>query len=339
MAIRATSGHTFSGEGKRPLGVNIDFDNMNVKLTRELAFSLAGGYHVTRFENLTSIILKGLVPGGGAGGRDHVFFGEYAPWDPLNSSTISFLDRDTKNLLVLYIPVRRLLNYRVNITFNGDVIVRETIPFHEVTDVWIAGSSPGINQPATNPKKITSDKIVNEVVCQCEFATKSVPKEVLEGVKKGLISMAEEKRRSDIVKDLNESWSHYANSPISGTAATSMGAALVVARQEVCPKESAKTRLCPNCMFRTPRNLLMCPQCRGQFVSAGTVNQNAPVITILSKEEIEEKVKEREEMLKEENFPQDIEAGGEHGDWRRSERICERKSDHGAPKTQGRRSR
>ena len=33
---------------------------------------------------LPSIAAKGLMPGGGAGGRDHVFFGENAPWDPLN---------------------------------------------------------------------------------------------------------------------------------------------------------------------------------------------------------------------------------------------------------------
>ena len=52
LAIRATSGHSFSGEHNDPLCVNIDYDKMNMALTRDLALSLAGGYHVTRLENL-----------------------------------------------------------------------------------------------------------------------------------------------------------------------------------------------------------------------------------------------------------------------------------------------
>ena len=133
LAICATSGHSFSGEHKRPLCVNIDYDRMNMQLTKEFAHKLAGGYHVTKVENLPSITSKGLIPGGEDGGRDHVFFGEYAPWDEVNSSTISYFDRDVKSLLVLYVPIKRLLKYRSFVTYNGDVIVMDVIPFHEVT--------------------------------------------------------------------------------------------------------------------------------------------------------------------------------------------------------------
>lgn len=94
LAIRATSGHSFSGGHKYTLSVNIDFERMNMTLPKELAFKLAGGYHVTRIENLSSIVMKGIMPGGQSGGRDHVFFGEYAPWDPLNSSTLAYLGSD-----------------------------------------------------------------------------------------------------------------------------------------------------------------------------------------------------------------------------------------------------
>ena len=105
VAVRATSGHSFSGERKFRLDVNIDFENMNMKFTKELAFKLGGGYHVTTVDTLLSIIKKGIIPGGGSGGRDHVFFGEYAPWDPVNASTLSYLGRNHDKLLVLYVPV------------------------------------------------------------------------------------------------------------------------------------------------------------------------------------------------------------------------------------------
>lgn len=96
LAIRATQGHSFSGGHKRRLCVNIDQERMNMKLTKELSFKLAGGYHATWVENLSS---------------DHVFFGEYAPWHPLNSSTLAYLGSDANFLLVLYVPTRRLLKY------------------------------------------------------------------------------------------------------------------------------------------------------------------------------------------------------------------------------------
>ena len=94
VAIRATAGHSFSGEHKFRLDVNLDFVNMNMKCTKELVFKLAGGYHVTNVDSLLSIIKKGIIPGGGTGGRDHVFFREYAPWDPANLCTLNHLGPD-----------------------------------------------------------------------------------------------------------------------------------------------------------------------------------------------------------------------------------------------------
>ena len=136
LAIRATSGRSFRGDHKHPLCVNIDYDRMNMVLTRDLAFRLAGGYHVTRIENLPSVTSKGLMPGGGAGGRDHVFFGEYAPWDPLNSSTIAYLGSEAKSILVLYIPIRRLLKYiPIRVTFSL-TISKEVTKLAEWAGIW-----------------------------------------------------------------------------------------------------------------------------------------------------------------------------------------------------------
>ena len=106
-----------------------------MKFTKELAFKLGGGYHVTTVDTLLSIVKKGIIPGGGSGGRDHVFFGEYAPCDPVNASTLSYLGREHDKLLVLYVPVSRLLKYRSSFTYNADVIVRDAVPFHEVQEM------------------------------------------------------------------------------------------------------------------------------------------------------------------------------------------------------------
>ena len=161
---------------------------------------------------------------------------------PVDSSTIAYIDRDVKSLLVLYIPIRRLLKYRSYVTYSGDVIVMDAISFHDVTDVWTAQPSPKIGWPATDPKKISSNKVVNEVACQCEYASKSVPMQVVENVMKGLIGVARQTGRIDvIIDDLEENWSNYAKSSYSGNARCP----IVVARQELCPKESAKYRLCP----------------------------------------------------------------------------------------------
>lgn len=202
LAIRTTSGHSFSGGHKYKLCVNIDLEMMNMRLTKELSFKLAGGYHVTRIENLPSIVMKGIMPRGGSGGRDHRFFGEYAPWDQLNSSALAYLGSDTNFILVLfYVPIRRLLKYRSSLTYNGDVIVRDVVPFHEVQDVWLPGKSPELGRPAANPKKISSDKIINEVVCQCELADQSVPPQVVEGTMKGLV--ADQRERPDLIHEMH----------------------------------------------------------------------------------------------------------------------------------------
>lgn len=63
VAIRTTAGHSFTGQHKYKLCVNIDKDMMNMKLKKELSFKLAGGYHMTRIENLASIVTKGIMPG------------------------------------------------------------------------------------------------------------------------------------------------------------------------------------------------------------------------------------------------------------------------------------
>ena len=199
IALRATSGHSFQGGGdKRPLMVNIDYRNMNMPFTKELATRLGGGYHVSSIRNLLSIVKTGLMPGGNVGNRDHVFLGEYAPWDPINTCTLSYIAGEDR-IWVLYIPGARLLKYRPGFIYNGDVIVGETIPFSEVQEAWIARKSA----VATGPRRIMSSKVVDKVVCQCDHADRAVPPQIIKGKLDKMVQRARDLGKEETIDELN----------------------------------------------------------------------------------------------------------------------------------------
>ena len=304
LAIRATSGHSFTGDHRNPLLVNIDHENVNIRLTHEFASKMAGGYHVTEVRNLMSIVNAGIIPGGGYGSRDHAFFGEFAPWDPRNSSTLNYLGSGNEYLLVLYVPANRLLKYRSSITYNGDIVVMDTVPFPEVQEIWISKKSSGRRYPAQDPVRITSHKVVDEIVIQCEYASKAAPPPVIRTLMDRFVDKATEIGRSDIVDELGAAWQAYSNNPNNGKAAANMGVAMVLARHDLFPKKCLQNRICPNCMFEQPKFFLSCPQCRGKFISAGTMNQCSPIL-ISTREEIDVMIRENEKALAEIDFPDD----------------------------------
>ena len=284
---------------------------MNIRLTHEFASKMAGGYHVTEVRNLMSIVNAGIIPGGGYGSRDHAFFGEYAPWDPRNSSTLNYLGSGNEYLLVLYVPANRLLKYRSSITYNGDIVVMDTVPFPEVQEIWISKKSPGRKYPAQDPVRLTSHKVVDEVIIQCEYATKAAPPPVIRTLMDRFVDKATEIGRSDIVNELGAAWQAYSSNPNNGKAATDMGVAMVLARHDLFPKRCLQNRICPNCMFEQPKFFLSCPQCRGKFISAGTMNQCSPILILSTREEIDVMIRENEEALAELHFPDDEELESE----------------------------
>ena len=305
LAIRATSGHSFTGDHRNPLLVNIDHENVNIRLTHEFASKMAGGYHVTEVRNLMSIVNAGIIPGGGYGSRDHAFFGEFAPWDPRNSSTLNYLGSGNEYLLVLYVPANRLLKYRSSITYNGDIVVMDTVPFPEVQEIWTSKKSPGRRYPAQDPVRIASHKVVDEVVIQCEYASKAAPPPVIRTLMDRFVDKATEIGRSDIADELGAAWQAYSNNPNNGKAAANMGVAMVLARHDLFPKKCLQNRICPNCMFEQPKFFLSCPQCRGKFISAGTMNQCSPILILSTREEIDVMIRENEKALAEIDFPDD----------------------------------
>lgn len=60
-----------------------------------------------------------------------------------------------------------------------------------------------------------------------------------------------------------------------------------------------------NVCLKFPRISCNAHKCRGEFISAGVVNQSAPVEVFYTKAELDEMVREGEEKLKKLNFPND----------------------------------
>ena len=90
--------------------------------------------------------------------------------------------------------------------------------------------SYGEGKMASNPRKIASGKIMDEVVCQCEYADRSVPSHIIRIVMDGLIREAKKADRTDLVQELEERWKPYSNNnPQDGKAPASIGAQLVMA--------------------------------------------------------------------------------------------------------------
>ena len=289
VALCATSGHSFHAPNKRPLMVNIDYKNLHMPFTKEIAAQVGGGYHVTSVRNLVSIVKHGLMPGGNAGTRDHVFFGEYAPWDPTNTCTITW---------ILYIPGTRLLKYKSGFTYNGDIVLGETIPFSEVQDAWIARKSDFSGDVASGPRRIMSSKGTEEVVCQCDDADRGVPPQIIKGKVDRLVTRARELGNDELVDELKDRWAEYCSNDLSnGYVGAELGAAIAMAVHELYPSTRGISRVCPNCMIDLPASLLFCPQCNGESVSSGLTTRPQPVVVDLTKEQLEEIVREKEKEL------------------------------------------
>ena len=108
-------------------------------------------------------------------------------------------------ILVLYVPVACLLKIRSGFTFNGDVVVSETIPFHEVQEAWIAEKAAK-GAVASGPRRIMSTKAINEVVCQCENADRAVPPQVLKSKVDKCVQKARDLGKDEIIEELKNRW-------------------------------------------------------------------------------------------------------------------------------------
>ena len=150
---------------------------------------------------------------------------------------------------------------------------------------------------ASGPRRIMSSKVVEEVVCQCDNADRSVPPQIIKGKLDRMIAKARELGKDEVVEELKLRWKDYNNNPSDGNISAELGAAIAIARHELYPATRKTSRMCPNCMIDLPTSLLFCPQCKGDFVSSGSSTQSQPVTIDLTKEQIEELIREEDKGL------------------------------------------
>ena len=149
VAVRATSAHSTDGGG---YDVTIDIDHIGSRMTNDMALSMVTAFHATNLGALTSIMRRGLVPGGlGSSGRDSIHFTCFPPWaweqgykgKPWLGRKVALNDR----LVVLYIPVWKLQEYGLLISATGSLLVENVVPFDEVKGAWLQCDNAEPGQP------------------------------------------------------------------------------------------------------------------------------------------------------------------------------------------------
>ena len=167
---------------------------------------------------------------------------------------------------------------------------------------------------ASGPRRIMSSKVVEEVVCQCDNADRSVPPQIIKGKLDRMITKARELGKDELIEELKSRWDDYNSNPDDGNVSAELGAAIAIAGHELYPGTRKTSRLCPNCMIDLPTSLLFCPQCKGDFVCSGSSTQSQPMTIDLTKEQIEELIREKDKELGETIVEEDEEqARGDDG--------------------------
>ena len=112
-----------------------------------------------------------------------------------------------------------------------------------------------------------------------------------------MITKARELGKDELIEELKSRWDDYNSNPGDGYVAAELGAAIAIAGHELYPGTRKTSRLCPNCMIDLPTSLLFCSQCNGDFVSSGSSTRSQPVNVDLTREQIEELIREKDKEL------------------------------------------
>eukprot|EP00435_Cladocopium_sp_Y103_P008679 s3480_g2.t1 len=117
-------------------GFKLDSDKIYHPLTTQIAHEFQYCYHVTELKLLIDIIEGGLRPGGETGGRTHVFFNPFAPWDARYKNILGGELTHLGTIRVaLVFSVNNLIGFNGMVTASGQIVVGGNVPFSEVFSV------------------------------------------------------------------------------------------------------------------------------------------------------------------------------------------------------------
>ena len=322
-AIRATCGH------KCKVGYNRvipRIESTAFKLTQDTCRAVGGAFHVTGIDNLSSIFVNGLMPGfqvfsGNA--RISLHFGAYAPWDTRNVSTRTRLaGRFEDPLLVIYVPAMTLLRYGACITMDGMYLTDQTIPWHEIEQMWIARPDNRSYHAFLDIEKVMGEEMRWEVVTHQNTYTFNpehpihngifITQKVIEALENMELGSRMGQARDLLAKIRESPQDHEPH--IADLSIIDSVRELVEHEERFCGKfrllnQAYATRYCPACFHATPIRLTLCIHCATSFKTIATVIEgslrpdvdNADAArrdTTLDEDELDKIAKEAEEETK-----------------------------------------
>ena len=279
VAVRATSAHSTDGGG---YDVTIDIDHIGSRMTNDMALSMVTAFHATNLGALTSIMRRGLVPGGlGSSGRDSIHFTCFPPWaweqgykgKPWLGRKVALSDRP----VVLYIPVWKLQEYGLLISATGSLLVENVVPFDEVKGAWLQcdNAEPGqpekiewirlLNgEPDPGSYLVLESKYGNPIMIPRFQKLESLAVEVLDDT-----YSEDDAKISKLLGMIEESgvYPEYDNTEWQELF------------EEIVYRRAMKdydSRPCPNCLGEVDVRLTICPHCVAVLIANGKLTHVVP---------------------------------------------------------------
>ena len=243
---------------------------------------------MTGIDNLSSLFVNGLMPGfqvfsGNA--RISLHFGAYAPWDVRNVSTRTRLaGRFEDPLLVVYVPAMTLLRYGACITMDGMYLTDQTIPWHEIEQMWIARPDNRSYHAFRDIEKVMGEEMRWEVVTHQNTYTFNpehpihngifITQKVIEALENMELGPRMGQARDLLAKIRESPQDHEPH--IADLSIIDSVRELMEHEERFCGKfrlfnQAYATRYCPACFHATPIRLTLCIHCATSFKTIATV--------------------------------------------------------------------
>ena len=256
VAIRAPMAHS-----RVQGGVHIEDSKTSYQMNPGVGYTLGGGFHCTKFENIAQIFREGLRPGGG-GDRINTFFVPFAPWDVRSQTVLRFKRIDQTDLVYIYITYESIAKFSPRISADRHILVQETIPFDSFDAVWY------YDWKEEKYYRLMITKGKDQIVLSVQGAKKIATIERFDKLIGNIVPDESSPDLSELRKLVDIKTSHISHSHRIFPGHPDWNDAISLLAVTHRPSKEDH-RLCPACLCETPASLSICVVCKGFLVSHG----------------------------------------------------------------------